>query len=213
MTNIMIVGANGAMAQLLTTRLLQETEDHLTLYLRQASRLARYQDNARVTLVEGDATDTSALAQAMTGIDVVYSNLGGSDLADQTKHVLAAMKQTGVTRFIYISSLGTHNEVPGKYGEWNEQTIGAYLPDFREASEAVMTSGVSYTEIRPAWLTDNDEIDYEETQLGEDFKGTEVSRQSVVDFALRVIQAPETYRKTSVGLDKAGTDGDKPSWY
>lgn len=213
MTNVMIIGANGAMAQLLTARLLQETEDHLTLYLRQATRLVRYQENTRVTLVEGDATDTTALAQAMSGIDVVYSNLGGVDLAEQTQHVLAAMKQAGVNRFIYISSLGTHDEVPGKYGEWNEQMIGAYLPGFREASKAVMTSGVQYTEIRPAWLTDNDEIDYEETQLGEAFRGTEVSRQSVADFALRVIQAPETYRNTSVGLDKAGTDGDKPSWY
>lgn len=212
MTKIMILGAHGAMAQLLADRLLAETTVSLTLFLRDADRLNRYAMNDRVTLVDGDIKDTAAVAKAMADADIVYSNLGGPDLADQTQSVLIAMHQTGKKRLIYISALGAHHEVPGKFGEWNEHAIAAFLPGFRQTAKLVADSGITYTEIRPAWLTDRDEIDYEETQLGEDFKGTEVSRQSVADFALKVITHPETYRDASVGLDKAGTDGDQPSW-
>lgn len=212
MTKVMIVGAHGAMAQLVTERLLNETTATLTLFLRDASRLNQYAKNDRVTLVDGDIKDTALVAKSMADADVVYSNLGGPDLADQTQSVLTAMDQTRKHRLIYISSLGAHHEVPGKFGEWNEQAIGAFLPGFRKTAELVADSGVTYTEIRPAWLTNKDEVDYEETQLGEDFKGTEVSRKSVADFAFKVITQPDTYQNASVGLDKPGTDGDQPSW-
>ncbi|MCT4487724.1 NAD(P)H-binding protein [Levilactobacillus parabrevis] len=213
MTKIMIVGAHGAMAQLVTERLLNETTATLTLFLRDASRLNQYAANDRVTLIDGDIKDTALVAKSMADADVVYSNLGGPDLADQMQSVLDAMTQTGKHRLIYISSLGAHHEVPGKFGAWNEQTIGAFLPGFRKTAELVVDSGVTYTEIRPAWLTNKDEVDYEKTQLGEDFKGTEVSRQSVADFVFKVITQPDTYQNASVGLDKPGTDGDQPSWF
>ncbi|MFD1454286.1 NAD(P)H-binding protein [Levilactobacillus lanxiensis] len=213
MTKIMILGAHGAMAQLLTQRLLDETDVTLTLFLRNADRLNKLAANPRVTLVDGDVHDTAVVAKAMADADIIYSNLGGADLDVQTQSVVDAMKETGKQRLIYISSLGAHHEVPGKFGEWNEQMIGAYLPAFRRTSELVEKSGVTYTEIRPAWLTDNDEVAYEVTTLADGFKGTEVSRQSVADFALKVIADPSTYQNASVGLDKPGTDGDKPSWY
>lgn len=212
MTKIMIVGAHGAMAQLVTERLLNETTATLTLFLRDASRLNQYATNDRVTLVDGDIKDTALVAKSMAHAEVIYSNLGGTDLADQMQSVLAAMAQTGKRRLVYISSLGAQHEVPGKFGAWNEQTISAYLPGFRKTAEMVANSGLIYTEIRPAYLTNKDEVDYEETQLGEDFKGTEVSRKSVADFAFKVITQPDTYQNASVGLDKPGTDGDQPSW-
>lgn len=212
MTKVMILGAHGAMAQLLTTRLLAETDDSLILFLRDAQRLARFSDNPRVTLVDGDVKDTPVLVKAMADADLIYSNLGGRDLAEQMTHVLAAMQETGQQRLIYISALGARHEVPGKFGAWNEQAIAAVLPGFRKTSQLVEASGVTYTEIRPAWLTDKDEVAYEETTVADGFPGTEVSRVSVVDFAVKVIQDPSQAQNASVGLDKPGTIGDKPSW-
>ncbi|WP_407889030.1 NAD(P)H-binding protein [Levilactobacillus sp. N40-8-2] len=213
MTKVMIIGANGAMARILTARLLAETSATLVLYLRNAARLSQYADNARVTVVDGDVSDTAKLAATMADVDIVYSNVGGAALDQQTQSIVTAMKQAEKQRFIYISSLGAYDEVPGKFGEWNNQMIGAYMGTYRKMGELVAASGLTYTEIRPAWLTDNDEVTYEVTTLAEGFKGTEVSRQSVADFAFKVIQDPSTYQNVSVGLDKPGTDGDKPSWY
>ncbi len=39
MTNVLILGANGKIAKLAETQLLAETDHHLTLFLRRASRL------------------------------------------------------------------------------------------------------------------------------------------------------------------------------
>jgi len=212
MKKIIIIGAYGAMAQLITEKLLKETDNELILYLRNASRLNKYLNNDRVKLVEGDVFSTEQLAAAMEPANIVYSNLGGIDLASQIENVISAMKQTGKKKLVYISSLGAHHEVPGKYGEWNEQAINAYLPGFRAAAKLVEESGLEYTEIRPAWLTNNDEVDYEITHLDEPFKGTEVSRKSVADFIFNVLTQPEKHLNESVGINKPNTDGDKPSW-
>jgi uncharacterized protein YbjT (DUF2867 family) len=86
-----------------------------------------------------------------------------------------------VKRLIFVASLGIYDEVPGKFGAWNHRQIGAYLPPFRRAADAIEASGLEYSILRPAWLTDKDEVDYETTERDEPFKGTEVSRKSVAD--------------------------------
>ena len=213
MTKVLILGAHGATAQIVIDRLLDETQDGLVLYLRNATRLNRYATNARVTLIEGNAQDTTALATAMTGIDIVYSNLGGVDLAQSTKAVIAAMNQAGVKRLIFYSALGALHEVPGKFGDWNEHAIAAYLPGFRESATLLTAHPeINTTQLRPAWLTDQPEIDYEITGADEPFKGTEVSRQSVADMVVRVIKEPTLYGNDSIGLNKPNTDGDQPTW-
>jgi len=212
MTKVMIIGAHGGTARLVIDRLLTETTDELILFLRHATRLAQYRDNPRVTLVEGDVHDMVTLTRAMAPADIVYSNVGGTDLGTQTKDILAAMMQTSQHRLIFISALGAHHEVPGKFGEWNEQAIAAFLPGFREAADLLSTSSIDYTEIRPAWLTDHDEIDYELTTSHEPFKGTEVSRASVADLVMRLIVKPNDYQRASLGINKPHTAGDRPQW-
>lgn len=214
MSKVMIIGANGAIAQLVTQQLLATTTDELVLYLRRPQQLANYADNPRVTLVTGSSSDTDLLARAMVDVDVVYSNLGNGVHSDeQTQQVIDAMRQAGKTRFIYISALGAHHEVPGKFGDWNDAIIGGELVGFRKTAQLVAESGLTYTEIRPAWLTNANEVAYETTDLVTGFKGTEVSRASVADFAVKVITQPNTYQNASVGLNKPNTDGDRPSWY
>lgn len=213
MTKILILGAHGATAQIVIDRLLAETDVTLALYLRNAARLNRYAGNSRVTLIDGDAQDVAALTAAMADVDIVYSNLGGVDLAQSTKAVLTAMSAADVTRLIFYSALGALHEVPGKFGQWNEQAIAAFLPGFRESERLIKAqAGINATQIRPAWLTDAPEVDYELTSATEPFKGTEVSRQSVADFIVHLIQNPAQYAHTSVGLNKPNTDGDKPRW-
>lgn len=121
MSKILILGAHGATAQIVIDRLLAETQADLVLYLRHAARLNRYQTNPRVTLIEGDAQDVAALTAAMADVDVVYSNLGGVQLATFTQAIITAMAATGRTRLIFYSALGALHEVPGKFGQWNEQ--------------------------------------------------------------------------------------------
>lgn len=213
MANVLILGANGQIARLVEKQLLEETNHHLTLFLRDKSRL-QVADADRETVIQGDATDVRTLLSAMVDIDIVYANLAGKNIEDQAKAIMAAMDQAGVNRLIWISTLGIYDEVPGNFGKWNHQQLdGGYLETYAAAARIIESSGLDYTIIRPAWLSNKDIVDYETTQKGEPFKGTEVSRKSIADFVVRLINDPTAQVRHSVGVNQPNTDGDKPSFY
>jgi uncharacterized protein YbjT (DUF2867 family) len=99
-----------------------------------------------------------------------------------------------------------------KFGEWNRREIGPYLPSFRRAADAIEASGLDYTILRPAWLTDENEVDYEPTERDEPFKGTEVSRKSVADLIVELIDSPKLSTRSNLRVNKPHTDGDKPAF-
>lgn len=213
MEKVLILGAHGKIAQLTRAQLLAKTDAQLLLFLRKANRLT-IQDQQREQLVEGDASQQADLVQAMKGVTVVYANLAGANIEAQAKAVVSAMKAAGVKRLIWISTLGIYDEVPGEYGQWNHQMLDdGYLPTYAAAAKVIETSGLAFTIIRPAWLSDKDEIDYEITHRTDAFKGTEVSRKSVAAEVVRLIQNPTEAVGDSLGLNKPNTDGDKPEWY
>lgn len=213
MTKIAVLGAGGQIARLAIPQLLENENNELTLYLRHPSRL-QHLPSDRVHIVEGDVLDVDLLTQAVRGQDVVYANLGGTDIEGQARAVVSAMKAAGTRRLIWISTLGIYDEVPGAFGEWNHAMLdGGYLGPYSAAAQVVETSDLDYTIIRPAWLTDTDEVDYELTQRDEPFKGTEVSRKSVAALVADIVKNPGDTVGASLGVNKPGTDGDKPSWY
>lgn len=212
MSKVLILGAAGQIARLAEQQLLAETDNELTLYLRHSERVAALKSE-RVTIIDGDTTDESKLTQAMAGQDVVYANLAGQNIKQQAETILAAMHTTGLKRLIWISTLGIYDEVPGKFGEWNNATLGNYLTRYYAAAEVLENSDIDYTIIRPAWLTNKDEIDYETTQHHDAFKGTEVSRKSIAALVVKLIQDPTNSVRASLGVNKPNTDGDKPAWY
>jgi uncharacterized protein YbjT (DUF2867 family) len=142
----------------------------------------------------------------------VYANLSGTDIDKQAKAVIEAMSTAKVKRLIFVTSLGIYDEVPGKFGEWNRQTISEYLPPFRRAADAIEGSALEYTILRPAWLTNYDEVNYEITQRDQPFKGTEVSRKSVADLIVKLIESPKQSVGANLGMNKPNTDGDKPAF-
>jgi hypothetical protein len=120
--------------------------------------------------------------------------------------------RAGVQRLIFITSLGIYDEVPGRFGEWNRRQIGPSLGLYRAAADTIEESGLDYTILRPAWLTNADEISYEVTQKGEPFKGTEVSRKSVAALVAGIVTHPNLWPRANLGVNKPGTDGDKPAF-
>jgi len=212
MTKVLILGAAGQIARLAEQQFLTDTDNELTLYLRNANRVADLKSD-RVTIIEGDTTNEDQLVAAMTDQDVIYANLAGQNIKQQAETIIRAMHTTSQKRLIWISTLGIYNEVPGKFGDWNNATLGDYLTRYYAAAEVIENSDLDYTIIRPAWLTNHDEIDYETTQKSEAFKGTEVSRQSIAALVVKLTQTPSAGICESLGVNKPNTDGDKPAWY
>ncbi|WP_137626324.1 SDR family oxidoreductase [Lactiplantibacillus pingfangensis] len=212
MTKVLILGAAGQIARLAEQQFLATKDVELTLYLRNAERVAALKSD-RVNVIDGDTTDVNKLTQAMQGQDVVYANLAGQNIKAQAESVLKAMHAAGLKRLIWISTLGIYDEVPGKFGQWNNDTLGSYLTTYYSAAEVLENSDLDYTIIRPAWLTNKDEIDYETTGRHDAFKGTEVSRKSIAALVVKLAETPGESVRESLGVNKPNTDGDKPAWY
>jgi uncharacterized protein YbjT (DUF2867 family) len=193
LNNVLVLGANGSIARQVIEIFLNETDAKLTLYLRNARRV-KNADPARTQVIEGDVMDSTKLKEAMAGQDVVYANLSG-DLPKYAKNIVETMEATGVKRLIFISSMGIYDEVPGEH-------YGNVLAPYRKAAEIIEASGLDYTILRPAWFTSKNEIDYETTQKGEAFKGSEVSRKSVAALVVKLAESPELEIRRSLGVNK-----------
>lgn len=210
MKNLLVLGANGQIARWVIDMLSAQTDIKMTLLYRNPLKI-KGNEPVNSEIIIGDASDQKLMDQLMSGKDIVYANLSGS-VDKQMEVITSAMKKNNVTRIISINTLGIYDEVPGAFGEWNNKTIGEYLPPYRKAADFLEESNLDYTIIRAAWLTDENEIDYEVTQKDELFKGTEVSRKSVADQVVRIINKPTAMVNKNIGLNKPGTDGSKPKF-
>lgn len=215
--NILILGASGSIARLVVQNLLPQVGhqlDNLTLLVRHPEKLNDLPlTNDHVHVIKADVTNTAKLTTIMQDQSLIYANLYGSNLAQQAKSVVAAMHKANVKRLIWISANGVYNEIPGKYGQWNQMMLGSTLTAYADATHVVEKSKTDYTLIRPAWFQDENTVDYELTVKGQAFKGTEVSRKSVAQLVTQIIDDPNQMIRESVGISKPGTDGDKPAWY
>jgi len=190
---VLILGAYGSLAQVATRRFLETTDAELTLFLRCPQRLGKM-DDGRVRIVEGDVSDRQALRAAMVGQEVVYANLAGN-MAALARAIVETMKEVGLRRLIFISSMGIYDEVPG-------QQYRSVLDPYRDSAAVVEASGLDYTVVRPAWFTNDNDTNYETTQKGQPFRGSVVSRLSVADLIVRLAQDPSLHVKKSVGINR-----------
>ena len=208
---IIILGAAGAIAQHVTEFLITNKNIELTLLARNTNHIKQFA-NAQTKIIEGDVLNEKQLNDAIAGKDIVYANLAGA-VDKMADHIVKALEKNKVNRLIFVTSLGIYNEVPGKFGEWNNRMIGSILKTYSKAAEIIEASNLDYTIVRPAWLQDEDEVDYETTHKPEPFKGTEVSRKSVGAYIADIIQHSTKDIRASVGINKPNTDGNKPSFY
>ncbi|GAF38684.1 oxidoreductase [Agrilactobacillus composti DSM 18527 = JCM 14202] len=161
-------------------------------------------------MIDGDVTDFDKLSAAIAGQDIVYANLGGR-FEPMAQNIVQAMTANHVSRLIYVTGLGLYHEVPGEFGRWVEASIGSdIMDDTRRAAKIIEDSTVNYTIIRAAYMNNQDDINYETTQKGEPFKGTIISRKSIADYIIKLIQNPQLDNYASVGIDQPGSDGDRP---
>ena len=201
--SVLIIGANGSVAKVATQGFLAGTNADLKLYLRNAKRLSSVakQNPSRVQLIEGNALDKNALVKAMSGVNVVYANLAGSDLGAMAKAIIQAMNESGVKRLVWVGSYGVYD---GEIPESELNRIRAYNPPHREAVRVIESSGLDYTIIRAQWFSSADEIDYELTKKGEKFKNPSayISRKSIAHLVIRLCLEKDFGVKESLGINK-----------
>lgn len=191
MKKVIILGASGNIAGHVIDILKDSSAVQLTLFARRASRL-KGKNASKSRVIEGDVLNFKQLKDAIAGQDIVYANLAG-DLETMAKNIVQAMKETGVKRIIFISSIGIYAE-----------PLKAVLKPYRKAADVIEGSNLEYTILRPTWFTSDNEVSYEVTQKGEPERGSVVSQKSLASFIAKIIESPELYIRGNLGINKPG---------
>jgi uncharacterized protein YbjT (DUF2867 family) len=189
MKNVLIIGASGGIAQIVTDLLLNDETINLTLFARKTNRL-KSNLTSKYTVIEGDAMDKEALKTAMRGQDIVYVNLVG-DLERMTKNIVGAMQEIGVTKIIAISSIGIY-----------DTPLKSVLVPYRKLADVIEASGLDYTILRPEWFSNENEVDYETTLKGTPERGSVISRKSLATLITEIIKTPEQFKQLNLGVNK-----------
>lgn len=212
MKKVILIGANGSTSKEIIPRLLEQDDVKLTLFLRRASRMQDMQSD-RVDVVEGDAARPADLTRAIRGHEIVISTMGGMDLDANTANIARAMKEVGSRHIVVISAGGIYDELPAAFNAWDKGMVGEYRPINLKAAEVAERSGLTYTVLRPVWLTDKPTEGFQLTGKGEAYKGTETSRASIGRFVADLVKAPQLYANQNLGISQPDTDGDRPVAY
>lgn len=207
---VLVLGAGGQIALHVVRALQGNSAIRATLFLRDAGKLKGI-NTTGMTVMQGDVSDEAVLRKTVAGQDLIMASLAG-EMDAHARHIVNAMKTEGVKRLVFVASLGIYDEVPGPFGKWNMEMIGEDLKTYRRAADIIEAAGLDTTIIRPAWLTDKNEVNYETTRRDEPFRGTEVSRKSVADYIVGLIKDPSQDIGGNIGLNKPNTDGDKPAF-
>ncbi len=189
MKKVIILGASGNIAKLVTDILVKQNDIKLTLFLRNESRL-KSKDVSNCKIIEGDVMDYDKLKEATSGQDIVYTSLAG-DLEAMAKNIVKAMEETGVKRIIAISSIGIY-----------KTPLKPVLIPYRKLADIIEASKLDYTIIRPQWFTNDNEIDFELTHKGQAEKGSVISQKSLATFITQIISSPEKYVRENLSINK-----------
>lgn len=187
MKNVLIIGANGSLATVVTESLKNISDVKLTLFVRDKRNL---QNPYNLDIVEGDALNYNDIKTAITGKDIVYVNLAG-DLNSMSKNIVQAMQDTGVKRVIAISSIGIF-----------DKPLKSVLIPYKALSDNIENSDLDYTILRPNWFTNGKEIDFTLTKKGTPEVGTAVSKKSIAAFITSIIENPSLYVRENLGISK-----------
>jgi uncharacterized protein YbjT (DUF2867 family) len=187
-TKVLVIGASGSLAKYVIDTLQNVPDVHLTLLVRNKSRIAN--DTTNTTVVEADVMDYGKLKKAIEGQDMVYINLAG-DLEAMAKNIIKAMQETGVKRIIAISSIGIY-----------ETPLKSVLIPYRKLADVIEASGLDYTILRPEWFTSANEVDYALTKKGTPETGSAISRKSIAAFVATLVKNPELHKNENMGISK-----------
>jgi uncharacterized protein YbjT (DUF2867 family) len=102
--------------------------------------------------------------------------------------LIEAAKNNGIDRYLIVSAISVDRPE-----EWSDQ-MRPYYEAKRDADQAVLESGLSYTIVRPGGLTDDPGTGL--VKVGTHLERGEIPREDVAAMLLAVLEAPSAVGKT-----------------
>ena len=197
MKKILILGASSPTGKVLLTNLLSTKKNvEITCYVRTPEKLSSF---SNLIIKKGDVLDQPKLSAAMKGIDLVITLLKGENLVTLAENTVKSMKENNIKRIIWMTGAGIHHEVPGPVKEMLDKLCESQ-PDYVKAADTVMNSGLEYTLLRGAHLTDGNNKKYFVQNEGEFLHANTCDRIAIAEFIGNIIDNFDLYKNDSVGV-------------
>ncbi|MGA2640844.1 MAG: SDR family oxidoreductase [Spirochaetia bacterium] len=195
-----VFGATGATGRQLIERALAAGND-VVAFARDTSKIGA--NNQRLTIVQGELTDTGAIERAVSGADAVISALGprpredikDKPLARGMQNIIAAMRKTNARRLIISStpSAADPNDLPDfKFKVLMRIVKTMMRPAYDEivnVARIVRESGTDWTIVRVSLLNNHSGSGRMRAgYLGRKQVGTRISRADLAAFMLKQVQ-------------------------
>lgn len=184
--NVLIVGANGQIGQLLVDVLKEEGKHTPVAFVRKEEQVKQFEDKGVEARLGNLEESVSSIKEQMNDIDAVVftAGSGGSTGYDKTLLIdldgavktVEATKASGIDRFVMVSAFQADDR-----DKWNED-MKPYFVAKHFADMWLMDSSLNYTVIRPGLLENEDSI------------GTVLASDSMTD--------PDTYSIPRVDVAK-----------
>lgn len=195
---LIIFGATGGTGLQLVTQALAQGHD-VTAFVRNPAKLDQTHEN--LSVIQGDALDYDSVERAIQEQDAVLCTLGMPNIRDNsqlraraTKNIVEAMKNTGVKRFICLSSLGagdSYKILPVRYKYLIAPLVMRNLfRDHNLQEKYIMKSGLDWTIARPGFMTDGERTGCYQHGFSAKNKTVtlDISRADAADFMLTQVE-------------------------
>jgi len=200
MQKILVIGGSKGIGEE-TVKIALEEGFAVKVFSRKPEALGVTHEN--LELVAGDATDATAIADALEGCDAVISALGipksMSALAkpttlfsDATAVLIPAMKAAGITRLLVVTGFGAgeSNAAMSTLERLGHKALlGRAYADKAVQEEMIKGSGLDWTIARPGILTHNPRSgSYKVLSDPKDWRNGLISRADVGDFLIKALR-------------------------
>lgn len=180
--NVLILGANGAIARLVEGQILEDkafADERMTLFLRNKNRAVDLL-NEQSSIVEGDTANLNSLRDAVENQDIVIDTTGSSKDLKLTSNIIQAMEENSVSRLISVVNEAWHVD---------QQLVKLY-----------QKVGIDYTILRISALNDEPNVNYQLSK--EQTSNSAVSRKAVAQIILDIIDDPANLKNQTVNVEQ-----------
>jgi nucleoside-diphosphate-sugar epimerase len=196
--HVAIAGGHGQIA-LRLAKVLSERGDEVVALIRNPDQADDVRHGgAEPAVVDLEHASEDDVAQAIAGCDaIVFAAGAGPGSGSERKETMdyggavklvAAAKQTGIGRYVIVSSMGADSDAPG------DDTFSVYLRAKGRADDAVRASRLDATVVRPGTLTND--AGTGRVRLAESLPRGQVPRDDVAAVLAAVLDSPNTIGKT-----------------
>jgi putative NADH-flavin reductase len=203
--NVLIVGANGKTGRALV-RLACERGHVVTALVHHPSREPMH----RARVIQGDARDQKVVDSAVAGQHVIIDTIGTRKPflrttleTDVAGYLIASMRHNSIRRIIAVSSLGVGDSivnVPLLYRALIPIFFRGAIPDKEGMESLLRQSGLDWTVVRPAGLTDGSLTDSVQLVTPSSHRQVRrIARADVANFILNHL-ADRNLFQTTVGI-------------